>query len=189
MEPINLEKGGSVNLTKESESELKKVVIGAGWDPAQEGNTMDLDLSLYQLNADNKCPSPGCLIFFNNKGNEGDAVYHTGDNLTGEGDGDDEQIIVDLEKLDNAITSLDIILNIYQAQSKGQNLSQLKNAFCRMVNKESGQDIFHFDVHEGMSGDTVHLGRLNRTPEGWVFVADGKTSEMGLSGLNQQYGL
>lgn len=187
--PINLEKGGAVNLTKESTATLNKVILGAGWDPAKEGATMDADLSVFALNGNGKCRGKDDFIFFNNLGKSGDAIHHKGDNLTGEGDGDDEQIIIDLNKLDEGISSVDVILNIYNAKSKGQDFSQLKNAHVRLVNQESNEEVAVFDVHDGMNGDTLHFGKLNRTPDGWTFNADGATSEKGLSGLSSEYGL
>lgn len=186
---INMKKGESVNLTKESKGTLNQVMIGTGWDALTEGKTMDADLSVFALNADGKCRSPKDFIFFNNLGLPGDAIHHSGDNLTGEGDGDDEQINVDLTRLDAEITTIDIILNIYDAKSKGQDFKDLKNAFVRMVNKESDEEIAMFDVHDGMKGDTLHFGRLTRTSDGWVFLADGQTSEKGLTGLKTEFGL
>lgn len=184
---VNLTKGGSVNLTKESPTALNKVMIGCGWDPATEGATMDADLSVFALTAENRVREKSDFVFFNNLNGKG--IVHQGDNLTGDGDGDDEQIMVDLNAIHADTKTIDIIMNIYDAKSKGQDLSQLKNAFVRIVNQESGVEIAIFDISGGMSGDTLHFGTLVRGTEGWTFNAEGRTSTEGLGGLSAKYGV
>jgi len=186
---MNLVKGGSLNLTKESVETLNKVMVGIGWDPSDSSKTMDADLSLFCLNASGKCNNKSDFVYFNNLQNGNGSIKHAGDNLTGEGDGDDEQVNIDLNALDPSVSVIDIIMNIYDAKSKGQNLSQLKNSHVRIVNAESNQEIAMFDVHDGLVGDTLHFGKLTRTSDGWVFNADGNTSEKGLGGLGSDYGI
>lgn len=186
---LNLKKGDSLNLTKASVGALNKVMIGCGWDPSDSNMTMDADLSVFCLNASGKCNDGNDFVYFNNLKNGNGSIQHAGDNLTGEGDGDDEQINIDLNALDSSINTVDVIMNIYDALKKGQNLSQLKASHVRVVNAESNEEIAVFDVHDGLSGDTLHFGKLTRTPDGWVFNADGTASSKGLNGIGAGYGL
>src|SRR5690242_7645354 len=128
---ISLEKGQSVSLTKEAGSAgLANVTIGLGWDPAQEGKAIDLDAAVLLLGSDGKVASDTDFVFFNNLTNADKSVVHTGDNLTGEGEGDDEQIKVDLTKLSSSISRIDVLIWSYQ----GQPFSEVSNLTARVVN-------------------------------------------------------
>ncbi len=179
---INLEKGQKLDLTKAVPS-LKKIFVGAGWDMKKAGATMDADLSAVLLGVDGKTKSNKDFIYFGNKGVQGDAVWHSGDNLTGEGDGDDEVINVDLTKVPADVAKITFILTIYNAASKGQSLADLDNAFIRAVNAEGSAELSKFEV-KGLEGDTINFCHLTRTTDGWEFNADGTTSSDFKKSLN-----
>ena len=187
-EVVNLTKGESVNLTKAVPT-LKKVYIGAGWDEKQSGATMDADLSLFTLNANNQVRGSDDFIYFGNLKNNSGSVVHHGDNLTGEGEGDDEVISVNLEALDPGVTCVAVYLNIYQSAQKGQSLADIDNAHIRIVDEDSGKEISRYDINEDLSGDTLYFGELNRTEDGWTFTAKGETRTANLSTIVSEYGL
>lgn len=170
---INLEKGQSLDLTKKSPG-LTKVFVGAGWDP-KAGKTMDADLMATVLTSSGKMRGGKDVIYFNNKGSKGDYIWHSGDNLTGDGDGDDEVINVDLSKVPAEITKITFILNIYNAAQKGQSLSDLDNAHIRAVNAENNEELANFKV-SALTGTNITYCHLQRGGEGWEFVADGTTN-------------
>lgn len=183
---INLEKGAKLDLTKAVPT-LKKVFIAAGWDMSKKGETMDADLSAVLLTANGTMRNEKDFIFFNNKGSKGDAIWHSGDNLTGAGDGDDEVVNVDLSAIPQDIKKITFSLNIYHAQQKGQSLKDLANAFLRAVDAETGNELCKFEVKD-LTGTTITFGHLDRTADGWEFHADGVTSD-NFEGLLTNYGL
>ncbi len=185
---INLTKGESVNLTKEVPS-LKKVRIGAGWDEKEGGATMDADLALFTLDSNTKVRGADDFIYFGNLKNNSGSVQHQGDNLTGEGEGDDEVINVDLEGLDSGIERVAVYLDIYQAAKKGQTLADLDNCHIRIVDDETGKEISRYDITEPLEGDAMFFGELVRTEDGWTFTAKGETRTAELSVIVAEYGL
>ena len=187
-EVVNLSKGESVNLTKEVPT-LKKVMIGAGWDEKQGGASMDADLALFTLNSNNQVRGADDFIYFGNLKNNSGSVVHHGDNLTGEGEGDDEVISVNLEALDPGVERVAIYLDIYQAAQKGQSLADIDNAHIRIVDEETGKEISRYDITEPLQGDTMYFGELNRTADGWTFTAKGETRTAELSAIVSEYGL
>lgn len=182
---INLEKGQSLDLTKKSPG-LKKVFIGAGWDVKKSGASMDADLMATMLTASGKVRNEKDVIFFNNKGAKSDAIYHSGDNLTGAGDGDDEIINVDLEKVPAEVTKITFVLNIYNATQKGQSLADLDNAHIRAVNAETNEELASFKVSD-LTGTNITYCHLQRGGEGWEFVADGSTNSSTLEQIIQRF--
>lgn len=182
---INLEKGQSLDLTKKNPG-LTKVFIGAGWDVKAAGSSMDADLMATLLTSAGKVRGNQDVIYFNNKGAQGDAVYHSGDNLTGAGDGDDEVINVDLSKIPAEINKITFTLNIYNAAGKGQSLADLDNAHIRAVNAETNEELANFKV-TGLTGTNVTYCHLVRGGEGWEFVADGTTGSEDLGQIVQKY--
>lgn len=182
---INLEKGQSLDLTKKNPG-LTKVFIGAGWDMKKAGATMDADLMATLLTARGKLRSGADVIYFNNKGKDGDAVWHSGDNLTGEGDGDDEVINVDLSKVPAEINKITFTVNIYNAVTKGQSLADLDNAFIRAVNAITNEELANFKV-TGLTGTNITYCHLVRGGEGWEFVADGATNSEDLTQILNKY--
>ncbi len=161
---LNLTKGQKVSLTKEAPG-LNEVIIGLGWDVAGSGASIDLDASVVELNGDKKYQN---LVYFARKKSAG--IKHAGDNLTGAGDGDDEQIFITLG--DVTAERLKFAVNIYQAQSKGQNFGQIENAFVRIVDKATNKEILKYDLSEDHSTATgIVIGELYKHNGEWKFAA------------------
>lgn len=172
---VNLQKGDKVDLTKKV-ANLAAIFVACGWDCKSEGATMDADLSALLLDKDGKVQSKNGFIYYGNLGTNKDAVYHSGDNLTGAGDGDDEVVNVDLKALPAEIVKISFILNIYDAARKKQSLKDLDNAFIRAVDKNTNTELCKLEVKD-MEGDTINFAHLDRLEDGsWVFHADGTTS-------------
>jgi tellurium resistance protein TerD len=190
---VNLEKGQKVKLEKTPGDALKQVLIGLGWDPkdgAASGQDFDLDASLYMLNKGGKVNNSKGLIFYGHLKSSCGSILHTGDNLTGEGEGDDEQIKVDLTKVPADIEKLVVVVNIYQAESKSQNFGMVENSFMRIVDENTNEEKFHFDLNFDASTATgVIFGTLLRKGEGWAFSADQTEFNGGLQALNERYGV
>ncbi len=190
---VNLEKGQKVKLEKEDGSILKNVVIGCGWDAkdaAAGGAEFDLDASIYMVNSSGKVNSSKGLIFYGNLKSEDGAIEHTGDNLTGDGDGDDEQIKVNLEAVPADVEKLIVVVNIYEAVKRNQNFGMVENAFMRIVDTNGDVEMFHFDLNFDASTATgVMFGTLLRKGAGWAFSADQTEFEGGLAALNTKYGV
>jgi tellurium resistance protein TerD len=187
---INLSKSGSVNLTKKAPS-LKKINVGLGWDcnESKSRYAFDLDASVFMLNENGRVDASG-FIFYGNPIADDGSVAHQGDNRTGEGDGDDEVIIVDLEKIDESIKELIIAVTIDGADTKNQNFGMVQNSFCRLVNSETEKEVVHFDLVEDFSIETaVIVGRIYRDDKSWQFEAIGQGVSGGLLELCRRYGL
>lgn len=182
--PVNLTKGDSVNLTKEAPG-LKSILAGAGWDVNDGVGEIDLDLMIFALDTNGKCRSADDAIFFNHKTGAAGKIVHSGDNRTGAGDGDDESISVDLTGLDAGVSKLAIVLHSYS----GQDLSVVKNAFVRVVNKDGDTEIARYDITGGTSGKTLYLGELNRVDAGFEFKATGDVTGEELASVFAKYGL
>lgn len=190
---VNLEKGQKVKLEKESGEILKNVLIGLGWDAKDSGasgSSFDLDASIYMLGADGKVKSSKGLIFYGNLKSEDGSIEHTGDNLTGEGDGDDEQVKINLQTVPEWCQKLVVVVDIYQAGSRNQNFGMVENSFIRIVNSENNEEMFHFDLNFDASTATgVQFGTLLRKGDKWAFSADSIEFNGGLSALNVKYGV
>jgi tellurium resistance protein TerD len=180
---LNLNKGDSLDFSKAAPS-LATVAIGAGWDPKEGGPTMDADLAAVLLNADGKMRGDGDLVFFNQLTAPG--VTHTGDNLTGEGDGDDETINVSLADIPTDVVKIVFAVNIYNAKSKGQSLADIDNAHVRAVNTETNEELAIFKIDKA-SGETMSFGALVRNSDGWEFQAVNETSDSDLTGFISTY--
>ena len=188
---VSLSKGDRVSLSKEAPG-LKKIKIGLGWDTnaTDTGADFDLDASLFMLGSDNKVTEDSDFIFYNNLKSKDGSVVHEGDNLTGEGDGDDEVIRVDLSKVDPKYTSLAIVVTIHEAESRGQNFGQVSNAFIRIVNEADGKELAKFELDEDYSSETAVLfGTLYRKDGEWRFKAEGSGFNNGLKGFCEKYGV
>lgn len=177
---INLEKGQNIDLTKGSS--IVKFAIGCGWDVNQSsGSAFDLDASVFVLGADGKRISEKHFVFYGNLNSPNDSVVHSGDNLTGAGDGDDEVITVDISKLEADATEIPVIVTIYQADSRRQNFGQVSNAFVRIYNPDSNEEIAKYDLSEDFSTETaVEFGRLYKKDGEWKFKAVGTGEKAGL---------
>lgn len=186
---VNLSKGGRVNLSKEAPG-LDNIVLGLGWDAKKtDGTDFDLDASLLMLDENEKSDETG-FIFYNNKTSGCKSVTHEGDNLTGEGDGDDEVISVVLSKVPEKITKMLIAVTIHDAESRNQNFGQVDNAFIRIVNKDSGEDLARYDLTEDYSVETsLIFGELYRKDDEWRFAAKGDGFAGGLSAYLSTYGI
>ncbi|MFT5643615.1 MAG: tellurium resistance protein TerD [Janthinobacterium sp.] len=187
---ISLQKGGNVNLSKEAPN-LKKIVIGLGWDPrSTDGATFDLDGSAFLLKVDGKVRSDADFIFYNNLKSSDGSVLHTGDNQTGEGDGDDERIVVDLEKVPAEIERISVGVTIHDAESRRQNFGMVGKAFIRCLNADGEKEIARYDLSEDGSTETAMIfGEIYRNQGEWKFKAIGQGFKGGLGPLARSFGI
>ncbi|MGZ0039878.1 TerD family protein [Paenibacillus ottowii] len=188
---INLSKGQKIDLTKTNPG-LSKITVGLGWDTNKYdgGKDFDLDVSVFLANADGKVETEKNFVFFNNPQNENGSVVHTGDNRTGEGDGDDEQIKVDLSSVPANVEKIAFTITIYEAQERNQNFGQVSRAYARIVNEANNEELVRFDLGEDFSIETgVVVGELYRHNGEWKFNAIGSGYQDGLAGLTRDYGL
>ncbi len=187
---VPLSKGGNINLTK-TDSTLKNIVAGLGWDVREtDGETFDLDASILMVKADGKVRSDSDFIYYHQKDSACGAIHHTGDNRTGAGDGDDEAIHVFLDKVPADIQKLIIGVSIYEAEKKRQNFGQVLNAFVRLVNKDTNEEVTRYDLSENASMDTAMIfGEIYRYEGEWKFKAVGQGFKGGLAELVKQHGV
>ncbi len=188
---ISLVKGQKIDLTKTNPG-LTKVIIGLGWDTNKYsgGGDFDLDASAFLIGENGKALSDSDFIFYNNLKGRNDCVIHTGDNRTGEGEGDDEQIKVDFSKVPSEIHKIAITVTIYDAIARHQNFGQVSNAFVRVVNEDTNQEIMRYDLAEEFSIETaIVVCELYRYNNEWKFNAIGSGFQGGLNALCSNYGL
>lgn len=187
---VSLTKGGNVSLSKEAPG-LTDVIVGLGWDVrTTTGTEFDLDASAIVLGADGKVVSDKHFIFFNNLTSPDGTVEHTGDNLTGEGEGDDEQVKVNLAALPADVDKVIFPVSIYDAETRSQNFGQVRNAFIRVVNQSGNAEIARYDLTEDASTETAMVfGELYRSGADWKFRAVGQGYASGLSGIARDFGV
>ena len=187
---VTLQKGQNVSLSKTDPS-LQRVLIGLGWDArSSDGSDFDLDASLFLVDANQKVPSDSHFIFYNQLVSPCGSVQHTGDNLTGDGDGDDESLLVELGSIPSHIESLVISVTIHDADGRHQSFGQVRNAFVRLVNDETHAEILRFDLSEDYSTETAMVfGEIYRRNGEWKFRAIGLGYTGGLYALCVQYGV
>jgi len=187
---ISLSKGGNLSLTKTDPS-LSKILIGLGWDErATDGGDFDLDASAFLLNITGKVRSEADFIFYNQLRSADGSVEHTGDNRSGQGDGDDEVIKVDLSRVPADVDKIVMTVTIHDADARRQNFGQVANAFIRVVNEMTGQEVVRFDLAEDYSTETAMVfGELYRHNGEWKFRAVGQGYAGGLRAMCQQFGL
>jgi tellurium resistance protein TerD len=187
---VSLTKGGNVSLTKEAPG-LTNVIVGLGWDVrTTTGTDFDLDSSAIVIGADGKVVSDKHFIFFNNLTSPDGTIEHTGDNLTGEGAGDDEQIKVNLAGMAPEIDKIVFPVSIYDADSRSQSFGQVRNAFIRVMNEAGGSEIARYDLSEDASTETAMVfGELYRHGSEWKFRAVGQGYASGLAGIARDYGV
>lgn len=187
---VSLTKGGNVSLSKEAPG-LTAVRVGLGWDArTTTGTDFDLDASAIMVNADGAVISDKHFVFFNNTASPEGSVEHTGDNLTGEGDGDDEAIKVDLAGLPAEVDKVVFPVSIYEAESRSQGFGQVRNAFIRIVNQTGDTEIARYDLTEDASTETAMVfGELYRNGADWKFRAVGQGYASGLRGIAHDYGV
>jgi tellurium resistance protein TerD len=187
---VSLAKGGNVSLSKEAPG-LTNVIVGVGWDVrATTGTDFDLDVSAIMLGENGKVLSDAHFVFFNNLTSPDGTVEHTGDNLTGEGDGDDEQLKVDLAGMAPQVDKIVFPVSIYDADTRRQSFGQVANAFIRVVNATGEAEITRFDLTEDASTETAMLfGELYRRGSEWKFRAIGQGYASGLAGIARDFGV
>src|SRR6476619_4924634 len=187
---VSLSKGGNVSLSTEAPG-LSAVNVGLGWDArTTSGTDFDLDASALLVDANNKILSDQYFIFFNNLTSPDGSVEHTGDNLTGEGEGDDEMIKVNLAGVPQEAAKIVFAVSIYDAESRSQNFGQVRNAFIRVVNQSGGSEIARYDLSEDASTETAMIfGEVYRNGNEWKFRAVGQGYSNGLAGIARDFGV
>ncbi|AQU66055.1 TerD family protein [Streptomyces sp. PSRA5] len=187
---VSLSKGGNVSLSKEAPG-LTAVLIGLGWDArSTTGADFDLDASALLVNAAGKVPSDQHFIFYNNLKSPDGSVEHTGDNLTGEGEGDDESLKVNLAGVPADVDKIVFPVSIHEAESRSQSFGQVRNAFIRVVNQDGGAELARYDLTEDASTETAMVfGELYRNGAEWKFRAVGQGYASGLSGIATDFGV
>ena len=186
---VSLTKGQKVELTKTSPG-LSKILVGLGWDVNRYdgGLDFDLDAAAFLLTSDGKVGSDNDFVFYGNLKHLSEAVVHQGDNLTGEGEGDDEQILV--EKIPAEISKVAFTVTIYDADVRKQNFGQVSNAFIRIVDESTGTELIRYDLGEDFSIETaVVVGELYRNNSEWKFSAIGSGFQGGLNALCKNFGV
>ena len=189
--PINLRKGKKIDLTKGNPS-LKHLMVGLGWDVNKYDGGMDFDLdaSAFLIGANGKVRKQEDFVFYGNLQHESGAVKHMGDNLTGEGDGDDEQIQVDLSLIPDDVMKVVFTVTIYDSDVRRQNFGQVSNAFIRIVDEDKNTEFLHYDLGEDFSIETaVVVGEIYRYNGEWKFNAIGSGFNGGLAALCANYGI
>ena len=188
---VSLSKGQKVDLTKTNPG-LKKVKVGLGWDTNKYdgGESFDLDASAFLLEESGKVKDEKHFVFYNNVTDPSAAVTHSGDNLTGEGDGDDEVIDIDLSAVPEDINKISFTVTIHEADSRNQNFGQVSNAFIRILNEATEEEIIRYDLGEDFSVETaLVVAELYRHNGEWKFAAVGAGYQGGLAALCEDFGL
>lgn len=188
---VSLTKGQKVDLTKGNPG-LNNLLVGLGWDVNKfdGGSDFDLDAAAFLLDSNGKTASDADFVFYGNLKHASGGVEHLGDNLTGAGDGDDEQIKVDLSKVPESVEKIDFTVTIYEAEERHQNFGQVSNAFIRVVDESSNTELIRYDLGEDFSIETaVVVGELYRHNGEWKFNAVGSGFQGGLHALCQNFGV
>jgi tellurium resistance protein TerD len=187
---VSLSKGGNVSLTKEAPG-LTAVLVGLGWDArTTSGAAFDLDASALMVGTAGKILSDAHFIFFNNLTSPDGSVEHTGDNLTGEGEGDDEVIKVNLAGVPAEVDKLVVTVSIYDAETRSQSFGQVRNAYIRVINQADGAELTRYDLSEDASNETAMIfGELYRNNGEWKFRAVGQGYSTGLAGIARDFGV
>ena len=181
---INLQKGQRESIN------APKFTIGLGWDTnaTSTGTGYDLDASVFVLGENKKLVSDGHFIFYNNLKSPDGAVEHTGDNLTGDGDGDDEQINVDLSKISGDVAEICFVVTIHDAEARRQNFGQVRNSFIRVFDSSTKTEILKYDLEEDFSIETaIEFGRIYKKDGNWKFEAVGSGMKGGLEDYLNKY--
>ena len=190
MSSLTLSKGSNLSLTK-ADPGLERALIGLGWDPrTTSGDPFDLDASALLLGANGKVRSNDDFIFYNQLSTKDGSVVHQGDNRTGQGDGDDEQILIDLSILPNDVDRVVIVVSIDQAEARHQNFGQVRDAYCRVVNQDTDAEVVRFDLSEDAAAETCMIfSEIYRNRGEWKFRAIGQGYASGLHGVATDFGI
>lgn len=194
---INLEKGQKIDLSKGSDG-LKTITVGLGWDPVQKkgllgglfgGASIDCDASVILLDDNDKMKDKNDLVYYSNLKNDNGSIVHLGDNRTGQGDGDDEQIMLDLKKIPDRVKKIVFVVNIYNCVSKKQDFGMIQNAYIRIVDSASNTEICKFNLSENYAGKTtLVVGEVYNKNSEWKFNALGQaTQDKSLSEIVNRY--
>jgi stress response protein SCP2 len=187
---INLQKGQRVNLEKDGGGALNKVIVGLGWDVASGGPDIDCDASAILCGANGQIIRTGDVVFYNAQKHSSGSVYSTGDNRTGAGEGDDEQIIVDLKKVPSEYEKIVFVVTIYEATVRKQHFGLINNAFIRIVDAETNREIMKYNLSENYPGKTAMIfAEIYRKDGKWKFNAIGQaTDDDGIAPVSRRYG-
>lgn len=188
---VSLQKGQKVDLTKTNPG-LKSVIVGLGWDTNKYdgGHSFDLDTAAFLTNESGKVSSDADFIFYNNLKDTSNSVEHLGDNLTGEGEGDDEQIKIVLGTLPANVSKISFTVTIHEAVERSQNFGQISNAYIRIMSEETKEELIRYDLSEDFSIETaVVVGELYRHGAEWKFAAIGAGFQGGLAALCNNFGI
>lgn len=190
MASLTLSKGNNLSLTK-ADPGLQMAMVGLGWDPrTTSGHQFDLDASALLVTASGKVRNNDDFIFYNQLESKDGSVVHQGDNRTGEGDGDDEQILINLATVAADIERVVIVVSIDQAEVRGQNFGQVRDAYCRVINQENDQEIVRYDLSEDAASETTMVfAEIYRNGSEWKFRAVGQGYASGLYGIATDYGI
>ena len=183
---INLEKGETISLEKTAPG-LSRIHIGLGWD-SDDSYGIDCDVSVFMINDNFKIPANGFFVFYNNLRSQDGSVVHQGDNTTGAGEGDDEVINVSLNSVDQQVSQMIFLVTIHKASEKGLHFGMIDNAFIRIQDQDSGQELCRYSLNSEFSGsDSVQIGRVYRHDGSWYFEAMGEGFSGGLATVLGMY--
>ncbi|WP_027482480.1 TerD family protein [Deinococcus pimensis] len=187
---VSLVKGGNVSLTKTAPG-LKKITLGLGWDPRRtDGKPFDLDAMVFMVNDQGRVRSDADFIFFNNKQSADGSVVHGGDNTTGQGEGDDETVLIDLDKVPADVQRIITAVVIYEGPERGQNFGMVDRAYARVLNAEGGAELVRFDLTEdGGTVTAMIFAEVYRNAGEWKFKAIGQGYDAGFAALVRSYGV
>ncbi len=183
---ISLEKKKSFNLNKEAPG-LNQIKVGLSWDPTSSGKSPDADASVFMLDESGKIPSEGYFVFYNNLVSEDGAIVHSGDNRTGEGDGDDEELAINLSKVSPSVVQIMLVISIHNKED-GFHFGNVLNSTVRVYNLANGSTLCQYKLAESYNGcDSLIIGRLYRQGSDWEFEALGLAFEGGLGATVELY--
>ena len=187
---ISLQKGGNISLSKEAPG-MKKMIVGLGWDVrSTDGDGFDLDASAFLLNSTGKVRSDADFIFYNQAKSADGSIQHAGDNRTGDGEGDDESIVIELDKVPADIEKISVCVTIHDAEARRQNFGMVSSAYVRCVNAEGSAEIARFDLSEDASVETAMIfGEIYRHNGEWKFKAIGQGFAGGLGPIAKNFGV
>ncbi|PKG24042.1 TerD family protein [Niallia nealsonii] len=188
---ISLSKGQKVDLTKGNPG-LTKVIVGLGWDVNKYdgGQDFDLDSSIFLLGDNGKVASDGDFVFYNNPTGGNGSVVHSGDNRTGAGEGDDEQVVIDLQAVPATTQRITFTITIHDGEARNQNFGQVSNSYVRILNEQNNEELIRYDLGEDFSIETaLVVGELYRHNNEWKFSAIGSGYQGGLAALATDFGL
>jgi len=187
---VNLKKGSTVDLTK-TRPALKNILVGLGWEPSgyRGAGSFDLDVSAYLLGANSKVAQDSDFIFYNNLQDETGAVVHQGDNRDGEGEGDDEQMTVDISKLNTDIQTIAFVVTIHEGKENGQNFGHVANSYIRLVNADTNDEIAKYELERMEDSTSCVFGQLVKNGKNWDFKAVGQGFDMDLFEICKKFGV